>query len=468
MATSLLLYAPKWTHRARYAWGLLLGTQLGITYTLTEDLEAFLSAPNDTPRLSYADIDAFSEIPFIRPAKLLFEKGIDEQSPIVERDEDLEDGLPFFFWTSRKGFLCFDIAAVAFYLVTRYEEYLPHHTDRFGRYHAHDSLAYQNGFLETALVDRWALVLLRKLQEIYPQLEHKPRRYKFRPTIDVDNSWAFLHKDLIRTAWGTYRDVQGGKWDLVKDRVKVLLRQKADPYFTYSYLRELHARYGLRPIHFFLVGNYGGFDTAHSPYSKPFQSLVKETADFFPVGMHPSFASHTNEQLFENEHSLLEGILHRHVVRSRQHYLQLRLPSTYQQLMTKGIREDYTMLYPMEPGFRASTAIPFMFYDLDLEQVSSLEIHPCVAMDGTFRHYLKLTPEEANERLAKLVEEVQAVNGQLVTVWHNDSVSEYDGWKGWRWVYESLIERATPEENRRRGQYHAGLPVYLMSGEEAE
>ena len=191
------------------------------------------------------------------------------------------------------------------------------------------------------------------------------------------------------------------------------------------------------------MGSYGGYDTAHSLFNPRFQQLIKSIADYFPVGLHPSFASNADGSRLRTELEGLQEVLKREVVRSRQHYLQLKMPTTYQRLISHDIKEDYTMLYAGEPGFRAGTCTVHCFFDLDYEQSTSLRIFPCAAMDGTFKNYLKMQPAESVQLLQKLVNEVKAVDGQLITIWHNDSVSEYDGWHGWRSVYEQLLDMAS-------------------------
>jgi hypothetical protein len=100
------------------------------------------------------------------------------------------------------------------------------------------------------------------------------------------------------------------------------------------------------------------------------------------------------------------------------------------------------MGYAELPGFRASIASPFFFYDLDLEIETSLKIHPFAIMDGTLKDYLKIDPEKASEIIDPLIEKVKSVNGTFISIWHNESFAENERWKGWRKVYEDLIEKA--------------------------
>ena len=63
-------------------------------------------------------------------------------------------------------------------------------------------------------------------------------------------------------------------------------------------------------------------------------------------------------------------------------------------------------------------------------------------MDGTLRDYMNISPEQAAAIINPLIEEVKKVKGEFITVWHNESFAENERWKGWRNVYEEMIEKA--------------------------
>ena len=173
-----------------------------------------------------------------------------------------------------------------------------------------------------------------------------------------------------------------------------------------------------------------------------FQSLIKSIADYAEVAVHPSYSSNNDAEQLRKEIRRLNKVLKREVVKSRQHYLKVIFPTTYRNLIENDIQEDYSMGYASEIGFRASICRPFMFYDLDLDTETKLLLTPFMLMDNTLMDYMKLSPEEAIIRSKHLIEEVKKVNGTFVTLWHNHSVNERGEWKGWRRVYESIIESA--------------------------
>ena len=64
-------------------------------------------------------------------------------------------------------------------------------------------------------------------------------------------------------------------------------------------------------------------------------------------------------------------------------------------------------------------------------------------MDGTLNNYLKLTTEEAIKKVKDIVAEVKNVNGEFISIWHNETLSDWREWKGWKTVYEEVIKTAT-------------------------
>ena len=61
-------------------------------------------------------------------------------------------------------------------------------------------------------------------------------------------------------------------------------------------------------------------------------------------------------------------------------------------------------------------------------------------MDRTLKDYMGLSSEEAFDTIRGMVDRVRSVAGTLVSIWHNDSFSDYGEWKGWREVYIRMLD----------------------------
>lgn len=375
---------------------------------------------------------------WIYPKNILFETGVFSQ----ETGFGYHNGIPILFATPYLGHLPFDPFCAAFYMISRYEEYLPSIRDAHNRFDPRYSLAAQHGFLQTAVVNRWANFLKDALSEKFHQLKWIKRSFSFVSTIDVDNAYAFKSKGRMRQIGAYVRALFRFDVNDVSLRNRVFLGLSPDPYDTYAFMEEMHERYGLRPKFFFLFASYGPYDKNLPTHNPDFRRLIRSIADSADVGIHPSYQSNRHPELLEDEVRELGKVIHRDVNLSRQHFLRLEFPATYKRLIDLDIQEDYTMGFASDTGFRAGTCTPFPFYDLDLEVETRLMVVPFQVMDATLLYYLKLSPDQAIERCKHLVDEVRAVNGTFVSLWHNETLGNYLQWDGWRRVWEELLAYA--------------------------
>ncbi|NQX96970.1 MAG: hypothetical protein HRT73_03700, partial [Flavobacteriales bacterium] len=326
------------------------------------------------------------------------------------------------------------------YLVSRYEEYLPHKKDEHDRFLASEGLAFQNSFLEIPLANIWINNLANKIESHFQNFKFEKKEFQFISTIDIDNAYAYKHKGFIRTVGILAKSLLKGT-DFSK-KIKVIFGNDNDPYNTFDYQFKIHKKYNTSPIYFFLLGDYAANDKNISAKNTTFQTLIKSISDNNRIGIHPSYASNNNIGKITKEKNRLQTISQKEVRRSRQHYLKLNLPHTYRNLINNGITEDHTMGYAEQSGFRASICSPYYFYDLEKEEETTLLLFPFTTMEATFQYYLKSTPEEAIKHINKLMQKVKEVNGTFISVWHNESLSDEGIWKGWKIVYEKMLKES--------------------------
>ncbi|MGZ4033570.1 MAG: polysaccharide deacetylase family protein [Bacteroidia bacterium] len=432
----LRIYTHKITQRNKYIFNLIFKDILNIDFTLTSDLEEFKKY-ND-PKLSYTNNAIADEVFFIS-RNLLFENGITEQN-ISVFDYNANK---VFFATGKASALPFDVFAASFYLVSRYEEYLPHIRDEHDRFDAKDSLAFMNGFLQKPLINIWVRWIKEILLRKYPQLVFPEKKYQFVSTIDIDNAYAYREKGFTRSLGGYLKALL--KFDIseIGERSKVLFGINKDPYDTYEFQLEIIKKYKLKCIYFFLLGDYGVNDKNLPIESKKFQTLIKMLGDYADIGIHPSYGSNKSKEQLKKEVGRLSKVLHRDITKSRQHFLKLRLPETYRNLIDLDITDDYTMGFASQIGFRASICTPFNFYDLDTELETKLKVHPFAMMEGSLKYAMKINPEDAMAKIIPLIDEVKAVDGVFMSLWHNDTLNNKKIWQGWRSVYEEMVNYAT-------------------------
>lgn len=446
----MLLFCPHNTQRLKYIVDFCSKELFDTPIEITTDLAVFSVAPG--PKINYsadphpaaassgAGTASSSDTPHpaalhIRPAGLLFATGITPQS-ITCFDHN---GRKAFFATS--GDFPFDIFSAIFYLITRYEEYLPHEMDEYGRYAHTNSLAWREGFLDLPLVNYWLQDLREALSRRFPDLVFRYPVFKFVPTYDIDIAWSFLHKGWKRNVGGALKALVTGKWRELKLRADVLAGRRTDPFDCYEWLDSVHLYCRLKPYYFFLVpAQNKGVDKNILPSSPGLQQLVQYHGAGYRIGVHPSWQSGDEPHLLKEEIEWLETMAGQPITRSRQHYLRFTLPDTCRRLLDHGIRQEFSMGYGTINGFRASIASSYYWYDLEKEQTTPLRIFPFCFMDANAFYEQRYTPSRAMQELMHYYRHIRKVNGLMVTIWHNHFLGSDPQFAGWREIYEIFLK----------------------------
>lgn len=429
-----MVLVPKVTGRVMYVFDLMLKQMLGIDFDLSTDAEAFKAF--EGPKLHYGT-QRIGDEPFVKAEELLFERHIHEQS---FRTAVFEGTVVPYAVYGQGNLLPFDVFAASFFLVSRYEEYLSQVRDHYGRFRAESTWMFENGMLQKPLVNIWTLALGRLLNATYPDLAVKKVKFTFVPTYDIDAAWAYKHKGLYRTVGGFFKDLAAGDFDNIAKRHQVIRGKRKDPFDSFDFQFELQKTFKLNPIYFILCGEYGTNDKNISIRKPAFQSLIKRLGDYADVGIHPSFSSYLDIDKLRREMENLSEVLHRPVTKSRQHFLRMNLPRSYQKLIELDIADDYTMGFASQAGFRAGIADTFRFYDLENDMVTNLRVHPFALMDGTMRDYLNLDVEASLALAKQLVDEVKSVGGTFIYLTHNETLGGEKRWVGWPQMYRLLLE----------------------------
>lgn len=325
-----------------------------------------------------------------------------------------------------------DHFASVFYVLSRMEEYDSEKKDEHGRFPVKESILFKYGLINMAICDRWSQHIIgvmagRELPE--PIIE-------FEPTFDIDNAFAYLYKKGVRRKLSILRDRLKGDKERLEERRRVKKGDK-DPYSTYDVISEVAEEYSVQL--FWLMESHGRFDRNLDINLPAHKDLIQSMKKKARVGLHPSYGSFGHPEIVSKEKERLEQITREPVVSSRQHFLRFSLPHTYHTLIESGIQHEYSMGFAAETGFRIGTARSVRWFDLTINSVSELMIHPFVYMDGTLNEYLSLNPQEAKARITALYEEVKRCGGTFRFIWHNETIGGYKHWNGWEAVLEHTL-----------------------------
>lgn len=404
-------------------------------YSITQNPVSF--EQHDSVKINYSSQKFIKEAVKIVPSGLLFEYGIKDHHIEVHNHEKWNK---LFFKTG--GDLSFDVFSGAFWLLSRYEEYLPFKQDKYNRFDVKNSLAYQYNFIQVPLVNLWFEALKEIIKEKYPTMDFAKRKYSYISTVDIDNAYKYKYKGIMRSVGGFIKNLVDLDFVRIKERFDVVTGKRHDPFDSYMYLLETQRKYNLHVIYFFLLGDYGINDKNHPSNNKKFQTLIKHLADYAQVGIHPSYKSSNNLAQLKIETQRLANITHLDVKNSRQHFSILQFPETYQSLLQAGLLNDYSMGYGNYNGFRASYCLPFNWYDLDSEQETPLTIHPFCLIETTLKFTDKATRGNALQFAKPIIDEVKKYNGEMISIIHNDTMGNVKEWEGWQEVYEEIVREA--------------------------
>ncbi|MBE7169967.1 MAG: polysaccharide deacetylase family protein [Williamsia sp.] len=427
----MLVFTHKLTERCYYTFQLVFNELLGLAYTVTTDPSHYHSFAGE--KLAYTDSPPGSGF-FLEAVPLLFETTITTQYPAV---------FPFagtraLFPTS-KSLFPFDVLAASFYLVSRYEEYLPFEPDQYGRFPGNKSLAYQHGFLDVPVVNCWTQELKKSLLHFYPSLHFQTTPFRSTISFDIDVAYAYKGRPGWWSAGALLKDLVFLRKTFLT-RLRVILGRKKDPYDTYSDLDNMLTGYPADILFFFLLASQSTrYDRNLSPHSTCLRQLIRHCHAKGEIGIHPSYYSIDDGDLLKEEKGRLEQISGQTIHRSRQHYLRFRLPDTYLQLAEAGITDEYSMGYAELPGFRAGICTSFYFFDLISNRATTLRVHPITYMEGTFIEDLQLRPEASLTIIKQLISRVKQVEGHFLCIWHNHTISEWGVYKEWRQVFEETL-----------------------------
>jgi hypothetical protein len=419
----LLVYSHKITPRLTYIFRQVFIRILELPLDFTSSIEKFVS--HSGPKLSYTHQALGNEF-FIASHELLFQQGIQE----IPIEVSNWSGIPAFFKVAKSSKMPYDIFAASFYLISRYEEYLPHIKGEHGAFLPYQSLASKNNFLELPLIDLWAVRLKDKLHELFPDLPHisweKP---KFQAVISVVNPYLYLNKSILLML----NDSINALWRLdffsFIEQYLVLLGLRKDPNDNFEELDALFKEFGNDSIYFFLFAKNTFFDRGISIYNHGFRNLIKHIADSNAVSLLVSYAAQQESKTFYTESDHLKKLIIKKIEAVRFNYGLLNASSGYTHLLEHEIHEDYSMGYVNELGYRASTAVPFYFYDLNNDLQTSLKLYPVVADEAGLR---KFSGRKAFEKLEQLYENLPTRSAYQGVSFSNAILNDPEIRNNWR------------------------------------
>lgn len=347
-------------------------------------------------------------------------------------------GRPHYSTENQTITLGIDVFASAFFMLTRWEEYVKPGRDQYGRFPAATSWAFRNDLLDRPIVNEYAELLWRMLVQLGWNEPRKPRTFRLHLSHDVDHPrlwWSAAHR--LRTLAGSLfqrKNVRETVWWLQNHCFN------RDPYDIFEDWMDFSEQNGL-VSHFNFLGRRPVYADCYYPLDHPFvRNLIQRINERgHAVGFHPSREAFASPAVFAKELASVQEMSAAPVRSGRQHYLCFAAPHTWQQWAGAGLAWDSTLGYPEAEGFRCGICCEFPVFNFLTRHPLPLREKPLIAMDVTLARYRQYTPEQGYARLQHLRRQTEKHGGEFVLLWHNSSWNTYF-WAPWQKVYREFVK----------------------------
>lgn len=424
----LTVYSPdSFLPERSYIINCLLGEFLGLDYELktsgTEDY--YRIAVPEGKELLFRDafFSRFSE-----------KEGYLKSSIIPDKIEELKESLleyyntPVLFGTNEilkkeDKIICnADLFASAFFMLSRWEEYVIKDRDVHNRFPGESALSVRFNFHCRPLVDEYTEIIWVLLRMAGFKGERKARKYSIVPTHDIDHLifWERKNSNAI------LKNVTG---DLFKRKnIKIAMRRvisfcrsflnkSSDPCLRFEYFMDLAEKSGVKANFYFISGQNSSYDPEKYIGKSIFSNVLSEIKRRdHVIGIHPSYNSFNNLTLLKHELGELNKASDSDIKSGRQHYLRFEVPLTWQIWEECRLERDSSMYFSGYPGFRCGTCHEFPVFDIVSRKALDLREMPLILMDTCLNN---LDPDIAAEKIKSLKNEVRKYNGNFVFLWHN-------------------------------------------------
>ena len=403
--SEIILYIPGSTSRTAYAVHEIFRRCGDIQVQVTENETDYLNS-DVAVKLHYSNKDL--------PGYPIFRSGFMDETGIrhgfIPSAASIDGVFCLFPDETRQQF---DLLAMVFWCLTRYEEYQPFTADKHGRFPAPASLLFQQGVLEEPVSDRAINTMFARWGL------HHNKNFSVTPTLDIDIAFAHAGRGLLRSLGAALKNPLS-----LPQRLLSIAKPETDPNYAFPYIQSALEKHPEARVFWHCGAQNNRYDKQVELNYKPFLQTIQNMDNGFRCGLHPSFEAFGDTNILLQEKQVLEQALHRNVTDSRMHYILLSFPKTYQSLLQADIKDDYSMGYPDAPGFRAGTSHSFLWYDLSKEQETGLRVHPFCVMEVAGK---------------TLKERVRENGGDFCFVFHNESLGRQPEWRGWNKVFEAWL-----------------------------
>jgi peptidoglycan/xylan/chitin deacetylase (PgdA/CDA1 family) len=205
-----------------------------------------------------------------------------------------------------------------------------------------------------------------------------------------------------------------------------------DPYWNFQRIMAVENDLGVRSTFFFMdergrprltsLKSQILYRNRYTLDDSRIQKVIRDLdADGWEIGLHGSYESYLDAELLGKEKSKLESIVNHAVGGTRQHYLRLEIPKTWQIHAQLGFVYDSTLGYSTRVDFKSSTCFPFY-----PEEPSSGDLIPVLQIPLAIMDVPLMKCSDPWSEALRLIEHVQSAGGVLTLDWHQRTFNPWD------------------------------------------
>ena len=407
----VLIYCNKTSPRIEYTFDHIFKLILNKNFSITNSKSEFIDFKGC--KFSYANAPISEEL-FFQSNGLLEENGL--ENPEITIFE--WDNIKCFFKVGQKSAMPFDVFSAIFFLLSRYEEYMPHSCNKQSQFSHIESIAFKEDFLEIPLIDIWIEKLISVFKnKIKLKCKIDKNSQKALTIMSLSRPFKYVNKYPFESFMIWFKNlINLNLWEVI-EHLLVSLKIKIDPWEIDNSLKDLFLD-SKNKVYFFFSFSSESFFRGETPKTNEnFKKYIKEVHDNFEIGLLPSNNALKKIKTFELENLNISKLTHNKIDNILLQQGLKKISEDYKNSLSLDYANDFSMGYIDAFGFRASTCSSFFFYDLSNEIKTKLLVTPFVAHHRLIN---KISESEMIDKIQNFIEVSRKFSGNFSIILNNE------------------------------------------------
>ncbi len=346
-----------------------------------------------------------------------------------------------------------DILGSAFFMLSRYEEFMDAKKDEHSRFSSKSSVLNGSNVISRPIINEYLELLWGAIESIDNDASRNDREFKKYISCDLDFvlnpiSCSFM-KSLRRAVYeivrqNNYKSVI----NIINNYINIKTNNIEDDlyYKNIFWIMDENEKVNNKVAFYFIpISSNKCFDPEIDITHKIVQSVLKKISlRGHEVGIHPAYNSYDDELFFNKSVEQFKLIINKNNINQdslggRQHFLRVSFPKTFHFWEKNNLMYDSSLIFPDKIGFRCGICYSYPMFDVVNKSALNLVQRPLLIMDGIIFSKDKMNYDYSDSSLEKLIEIKKLCKffrGDFTLLWHNSYFNSLED----KLFYKSLIE----------------------------